>query len=86
MTAPGSSFETEWEAVGGQLREMLTKGEDVYVHCKGGLGRAGTIAARLLVDLGVAPKKAIADVRAARPGAIQTREQEAHVLGLTNGS
>ena len=58
-------------------------GEDVYVHCKGGLGRAGTIAARLLVELGVSPKQAIADVRAARPGAIQTREQERYVHALS---
>jgi ADP-ribosyl-[dinitrogen reductase] hydrolase len=83
VTAPGPTFETEWATAGTQLRRILMNGEDVYVHCKGGLGRAGTIAARLLVELGVSHKQAIADVRAARPGAIQTREQERHVLALT---
>jgi ADP-ribosyl-[dinitrogen reductase] hydrolase len=86
VTAPGPTFETEWATAGVQLRQILMKGEDIYVHCKGGLGRAGTIAARLLVELGVSPKQAIADVRAARPGAIQTREQEAYVLALTEAS
>jgi ADP-ribosyl-[dinitrogen reductase] hydrolase len=44
------------------------------VYCCGGLGRAGTIAARLLVELGAEPITAIAGVRKARPGAIETRK------------
>ena len=46
------------------------------------LGRGGTIAARLLVELGVKPDKAIADVRTARPGAIETPGQERFVRGI----
>jgi hypothetical protein len=38
--------------------------------------------ARLLVELGMEPTKAIASVRAARPGAIETRDQEKFVLGI----
>ena len=82
VTAPEPTFETEWATASSQLHAILLNGGDVYVHCKGGLGRAGTVAALLLVELGVPPKQAIADVRAARPGAIQTREQEAYVLAL----
>ena len=52
------------------------------VHCRGGLGRAGTIAARLLVECGWPAAKAIAAVREVRPGAIETRAQEKYVLGL----
>ena len=37
------------------------------------------IAARLMVELGVDPAKAIAEVRRVRPGAIETAAQEAHV-------
>lgn len=57
----------------------LERGEGVVLHCWGGLGRAGTIAACLLVARGVAPGRAIDLVRAARPGAVQTPEQEAFV-------
>ena len=51
----------------------------VLVHCKGGLGRAGTFAARLLVEFGHTPASAIATVRTARPGALETLDQEACV-------
>lgn len=79
VTAPGETFERAWSSVGPQLRAMLRAGSNVLVHCKGGLGRAGTVAARLLVELGMAPDAAISEVRRVRPGAIETRTQEAHV-------
>jgi len=44
--------------------------------------RAGTIAARLLIELGMEPTKAIERVRAVRPGAIQTNDQEKFVKGI----
>ncbi len=80
VSAPGTEFERAWSAAGEGLRAQLRNGFDVVVHCKGGLGRAGTIAARLLVELGMAPKSAMAAVRAARPGAIEVSSQEKHVL------
>ncbi|MDP7292161.1 MAG: hypothetical protein QF497_08015, partial [Verrucomicrobiota bacterium] len=55
-------------------------GESIVLHCKGGLGRTGTIAARLLVELGMTPGNAILAVREARPGAIETSAQETYVL------
>jgi ADP-ribosyl-[dinitrogen reductase] hydrolase len=79
VTAPGPTFESAWAEAGPALRSILRSGRDVFVHCKGGLGRAGTVAARLLVELGIEPDQAIADVRAARAGAIQVSEQEAYV-------
>lgn len=79
VTAPGPAFEDAWREAGPQLRTLLRSGRDVFVHCKGGLGRAGTVAARLLVELGWDATAAIAAVRAARPGALETSAQEDHV-------
>ena len=62
---------------------VAAPGADIVVHCKGGLGRAGMIAARLLAELGVAPEQAIRDVRRARKGAIETPSQLALVRGTT---
>ena len=76
---PGKSFEPAWNYIGTRLRRMLADGERIVLHCKGGLGRTGTIAARLLIELGEEADSAINRVRASRPGAIETQEQEEYV-------
>lgn len=65
-----------WAAISAQLHATLERGGRVLVHCRGGLGRAGTIAALLLIERGWSARQAISDVRAVRPGAIETEEQE----------
>lgn len=80
VSTPGETFEQEWLIAGAELRALLGDGGNVLVHCRGGIGRAGTIAARLLVELGVEPREAIRRVRAKRKGAIETMMQERHVL------
>ena len=82
VSTPDASFERDWDKVAGGLHARLRQGENVLVHCRGGVGRAGTIAARLLIELGWMPGDAIASVRAVRPGAIETRAQERYVLSL----
>ena len=54
----------------------MDNGAQVVVHCMGGLGRSGTIAACALVARGLTPADAIARVRLARgPRAIEVTEQ-----------
>lgn len=79
---PDAGFEAAWGSIGAGLRALLRDGANVLLHCKGGLGRAGTIAARLMVELGAPPDAAVRAVRAVRPGAIETAGQLAHVQGL----
>ena len=54
---------------------LLPCGGHVLIHCKGGLGRAGMVSARLLVETGLSPADAIAAVRVVRSGAIETSAQ-----------
>jgi ADP-ribosyl-[dinitrogen reductase] hydrolase len=75
VSTPGPEFETKWPEVSRQLRPGLDAGENVLVHCRGGLGRAGMIAARLLVETAVDLEDAMERVRAVRPGAIETCAQ-----------
>lgn len=83
VTAPGADFEHGWRSAGPHVRGLLGSGQSVFIHCKGGLGRAGTVTARLLIELGEAePKDAIARVREVRRGAIETVSQEDHLHSI----
>lgn len=83
VSVPCGRSEAQWQEQGEALRRLLRHGFKVLVHCKGGLGRAGTIAARLLAELGTDPAEAISMVRSVRPGAIETEAQRRHVLKAT---
>lgn len=45
------------------------------VHCHGGTGRTGTAAVAYWISKGIPLKEAVARVREARPGAVETDEQ-----------
>jgi ADP-ribosyl-[dinitrogen reductase] hydrolase len=85
VSIPDEAFERQWETDGATILKLLRDGQDVVVHCRGGIGRAGTIAGRLLVELGMDATSAIKQVRAVRAGAIETRAQElyVHSIGLS---
>jgi protein-tyrosine phosphatase len=80
--APDARFETAWAERGPALLAQLRAGGRLVLHCRGGLGRAGTVAARMLVELDVPTDEAIAQVRRARPGAIETRAQVRYIQAL----
>lgn len=75
FSVPDQQFETRWQEEGKIIRHRLRARENILVHCKGGLGRAGMIASRLLVELGMNPADAIRLVRHRRQGAIETPGQ-----------
>lgn len=79
---PDRTFEEKWRESGQRLRTILSQGGKVLLHCRGGIGRTGTIAARLLVEFGFKPSHAIELVRTTRPGTIETAAQERYVLTL----
>ena len=47
----------------------------VLLHCRGGLGRTGTVAACCLVSLGRAPEQALSEVRAVNRNYVQSPAQ-----------
>lgn len=83
MGAPASMPEAR-ALVEGILARMERQ-QTVVVHCLGGLGRSGTIAACVLTLRGRPPDLALQLVRRARPGAVQTEAQEAFVAAFHGG-
>ena len=80
---PDVTFEKRWNGEEGRaIKALLTAGEKVLLHCRGGLGRAGTVAAKLLIEFGYSPDRAISSVRKARHGAIENKLQESYFYSL----
>ena len=69
--APGEAFKAAWEQHHPRLKQLLTEGKTIAIHCKGGSGRTGLVAAQLLIESGVPFSDAIRDVQSLRPRAIQ---------------
>lgn len=61
-----------------EILKRLQIPQKVVVHCKGGLGRTGLLAASVLIATGKTKdaKEAIYEVRKARSGTVETLEQE----------
>lgn len=57
------------------VEKSLEQGR-VLVHCQGGTGRTGTMAAAYWIKKGLSANEAIKKVRKARPGAMEMPEQE----------
>lgn len=71
--------DSSWRLLSEELHRRLDTGANLLLHCAGGKGRSGMIAARLIAERGLSPQAAMALVRTARPGAIETAEQEAWI-------
>ena len=81
MRAPDERFETAWVDLWPRLDQTLRGQGRVFIHCYAGLGRTGTVAGLILMQYGLSAKEAMQQVREARPGSIQSFEQE-HYLSL----
>ncbi len=64
-----------WPELASAIHDNLDAGKGVLIHCRGGQGRTGMIALRLLVERGEEPDAALKRLRTARPGAVETDEQ-----------
>ena len=80
LKSPDHKFMDKWQTTKVLLKNDLIEGRNIILHCMGGKGRTGTIAAILLIEFGEKYKEAIKIVREKRKGAIETKEQEEFIF------
>lgn len=86
MAAPGEAFETIWLEHLPAIRAKLDAGARILIHCRHGRGRTGTVAARLLIEHGMEPSRAVDCVRSVAPACIATPAQENYLMSIGAGS
>jgi len=72
---PCAAFEDRWPEVSRAALHALQGGGRVLVHCRGGCGRSGMVALRLMIEAGEAPDEALSRLRGVRPCAVETEAQ-----------
>ena len=83
VSVPRADQADAFRALLQKVLAAIQEGKTVAVHCRGGLGRSGLFAASVLAESGMPADEAIALTREARPGAIETAEQEAWVRAFS---
>ncbi|NKC16108.1 MAG: phosphatase [Gammaproteobacteria bacterium] len=83
MSTPTAQWLATWRSLSPRLHEALKQENSIAIHCWAGLGRTGLVSAMLLMEGGYSATRAIAQVRQARPGTIETQEQEQFVRRYT---
>jgi protein-tyrosine phosphatase len=84
VDAPPPASMTRFLALVKAILNDVDAGKTVVIHCRGGIGRSGLVAASCLVALGHAPSEAIDRVRSARPGAVEVTVQERWVEAVAD--
>ncbi|MEZ8140849.1 phosphatase [Enterovibrio norvegicus FF-162] len=72
---PEAVFVQSWQQCQPRLHQAIANGEKVALHCMGGSGRTGLMAAHLLLERGWELDDIIREVQALRPGAFTKQVQ-----------
>lgn len=77
--APEREFNSAWQTSKVQIHALLEAGKSIAIHCKGGSGRTGLVAALILLERGLALDEVIEQVRAIRPNALQVPAHQVYI-------
>ena len=65
---PDAWFEVHWPYAGHRILHLLQERHKVAIHCRAGFGRTGTVAARILAELGASPAEAAEKIKRTQKG------------------
>ena len=77
--APENDFQNAWATAKRAIHELLDAGKTLAIHCKGGSGRTGLVAAQILLERGMPLEQVIDKVRAIRPNALQLPVHQSYI-------
>ena len=77
--SPKDPFEENWQRALPKLEQQLNAGSAIAIHCMGGSGRTGIVAARLMLDQGVELDDAITQIQELRPKAFSFPVQREYI-------
>lgn len=78
---PQAAQQPVWDEISAEALSVLLRAGRVLLHCRGGCGRSGMAALRLMIEAGEAPELALDRLRQLRPCAVETDEQLHWALG-----
>lgn len=82
---PDALFAEQWANIADTIQLSLDNGESVALHCMGGSGRTGLLAAHILQARNWALADTVEKVQALRPKAFTHPDQVAYVKALFQG-
>ncbi|WP_298064926.1 cyclin-dependent kinase inhibitor 3 family protein [uncultured Acinetobacter sp.] len=82
-SVPQNDFEERWAKHLPRILSLLDANSTIAIHCKGGSGRTGLIAARILMARGVPFQTAIELIQTLRPRAIRHPAHLAYLQKFT---
>ncbi|MEW7980692.1 MAG: tyrosine-protein phosphatase [Candidatus Sedimenticola endophacoides] len=77
--APAEAFEQSWQASKPDVLELIEQGECVVIHCRGGSGRTGFMAAVIMRELGMDEAQATDLVKGLRPNSLRLPAHTEHL-------
>jgi protein-tyrosine phosphatase len=69
--APAEDFEKSWLASKPEVLTMIEQGKCVAIHCRGGSGRTGFMAAVIMREMGMDESQATSLVKGLRPNSLK---------------
>jgi len=79
--APADDFQRSWEKQKDQINSILDQNGTLVIHCRGGSGRTGLMAAIVLLERGISFDHAVTMVKGLRPKALKLQP---HIDYLTH--
>lgn len=71
-----------WDRARADLHQRLDNREAIAIHCKGGSGRTGVVAAQILMERGVPMQEAMEQIKVLRPNAFAHQVQVDYMARL----